>query len=82
VGEVRYGGTGNMIGYMRIACWIIKAIPTHSGYVIQTAFLRQQWLRERATMIRYMCIACLVELVLHYTFTTGMVMDYLLVRLG
>jgi hypothetical protein len=80
VGKVRYGGTGNMIGYMRIACWIIKATRTHSGYVIHTAFPRQQWLRERATMIRYMCIACLVELVLRYTFTTVMIMDYLLVR--
>jgi len=53
-----------MTGYMRIACWITKATSTHSGYVTLTAFPRQQWLRERASMLRYMCIACLVDLVL------------------
>ena len=53
-----------MIGYMRIPCRITKAISTYSGYVIHTAFPRQQWLRERATMLRYMCIASVVDLVL------------------
>jgi hypothetical protein len=33
---------------MRFACWISKAIATHSEYVILIAFPRQQWLRERA----------------------------------
>jgi hypothetical protein len=35
----------------RFACWITKAKDTHSEYVILTAFLRQQWLRERASML-------------------------------
>jgi hypothetical protein len=28
------------------------ATETHSGYVILIAFLRQKWLRERASMLR------------------------------
>ena len=35
---------------MRTACWITKAAVTNSEYVILTAFLRQQWLGERASM--------------------------------
>jgi len=45
---------------MRIACWTAKATNTHSGYVILLAFLLQQWLHERATVLRYAYIACLV----------------------
>ena len=37
---------------MRIACRITKAINTHSEYVIITVFSRQQWLRERVSMLR------------------------------
>jgi hypothetical protein len=33
---------------------------THSEYVIVSAFPRQHWLRERASMLRYAYIACLV----------------------
>jgi hypothetical protein len=45
---------------MRIACWITKATNTHSEYVIVIAFPLQQWLHERASMLRYTYIACLV----------------------
>ena len=45
---------------MRIACWINKAIQTHSEYVILIAFPLQQWSRERASMLRYTYIACLL----------------------
>jgi hypothetical protein len=45
---------------MRIACWITKATLTHSEYVILVAFLPHQWLHERASMLRYTYIACLV----------------------
>ena len=45
---------------MRIAFWIPKAKNTHSGCVILTAFPLQQWLYERALMLRYNYIACLV----------------------
>ena len=50
---------------MRTACCITKATHTHSKYVIVIAFTRQQWLRERASMLRYTYIACRVE---YYTF--------------
>jgi hypothetical protein len=33
---------------------------THTEYVIFLAFPQQQWLRERASMLRYTYIACLV----------------------
>jgi len=45
---------------MRIACWITKATDTHSEYVILIAFPLQRWLHERASMLRYTCIAFLV----------------------
>ena len=37
----------------RFACWIPKAINTHSEYVTLTYFPLQQWLHERASMLRY-----------------------------
>jgi hypothetical protein len=45
---------------MRIACWIPKATNTHSEYVILIVVPLQQWLHERASMLRYTYIACLV----------------------
>ena len=51
---------------MRIAYWITKATNTHSEYVILTAFPPQQWLHERASMLRNTYTACLV-LSLHET---------------
>ena len=45
---------------MRSACWITKVTDTHSEYVILVAFQRQQWSRERAAMLRYTYVACLV----------------------
>ena len=36
----------------RFAWWIPKATNTHSEYVIFIAFPRQQWLRERALVLR------------------------------
>jgi hypothetical protein len=44
---------------MRVACWISKATNTHSEYVILTAFLLQQWLNERASILRCTYMACL-----------------------
>ena len=38
---------------MRFACRVTKVTNTHSEYAIPIAFLRQQWLRERASMLRY-----------------------------
>jgi hypothetical protein len=45
---------------MRIACWIPKATNTLTEYVILCAFLLQQLLHERASMLGYTYIACLV----------------------
>ena len=45
---------------MRIACWIPKATNTHSECAILTAFPLQRWLHERASMLRYTYIACLI----------------------
>jgi hypothetical protein len=48
---------------MRFACWTTKArIETRAEYVTLTAFPLLQWLRERASMLRYMYIGCLVLL--------------------
>jgi hypothetical protein len=38
---------------MRFACWLTKATDTQSEYIIRIAFPLQQWLRERASMLRY-----------------------------
>jgi hypothetical protein len=45
---------------MRMAWWIHKATNTYSQYGILIAFLLKQWLHERASMLRYTYIACLV----------------------
>jgi hypothetical protein len=45
---------------MHIACWITKTINTCLKYVILIALPLQQWFYERASMIRYTYIACLV----------------------
>ena len=45
----------------RFACWITKASNTHSEYITIIALTRQQWSRERASILRYTYIACLVS---------------------
>ena len=50
----------NIKRQMRIACLITKVTSTHLEYVILIAFLLQQLLQERASMLRYMYIACCV----------------------
>jgi hypothetical protein len=46
---------------MPIACWMPKATDTQTQteYVILIAFLLQQWLPERASLLRYTSIACI-----------------------
>jgi hypothetical protein len=44
---------------MRIAYWIPKATNEHSQCVILIAFPLQQWLHERASLLRYTYIDCL-----------------------
>jgi hypothetical protein len=43
---------------MRIACWIPVATNAHPQYVLVIAFPLQQWLHERAPMLRFTYIAC------------------------
>jgi len=45
-----------------MACWIPKATNTHSDYVTCIAFLLQQWLHKRASLLRYTYIVCLVKI--------------------
>jgi len=45
---------------MDFACWKTKATDKHSEYVILIVLARQQWLRERASMLCYANIACVV----------------------
>jgi hypothetical protein len=47
----------NIIGRIRFECWIIKATNTHSEYIIPTVFPLQQWLYERASILRNTHIA-------------------------
>jgi len=54
------------IWHMRIACWIPKSTNTHSQYVILIAFPLQQWLQERASVLRYTYMACLVPVIHSY----------------
>ena len=44
------------------ACALTRAYTCTQKYVILIAFLRHQWFRERAWMLRHTYIACLVEL--------------------
>ena len=60
----KYGRAGqaaenNIIRRMRFACWITKATGAHSEYVIIIAFLEQQWLHVRTSVLRYTYFACL-----------------------
>jgi len=51
-------GRPQMIWRMRIACGILKATNAHTDCVILIAFPLQQWLYERASMLRYKYIVC------------------------
>jgi hypothetical protein len=56
-------GPQKTIWGMRIACQIPKATNTHSEYVTLSVFPLQQWLRERALMLRYSTLPVLLEVV-------------------
>jgi hypothetical protein len=60
--RARQATDGNITRRMRFACWITKATDTHSEYVIHIAFPRQQWLRERLSMLLLYvyCLSCFV----------------------
>jgi len=50
----------NILLCVRFASWINEATDTHSEYVLLIVFPRQNWLRERISMLRYTYIFCLV----------------------
>jgi hypothetical protein len=50
----------NIIWSLRTQDWKLKATNEHSEYVIFIVLLRQQWLHERASMLRYTYTAYLV----------------------
>jgi hypothetical protein len=54
-----------IIWRVRIACWVPKATNARTGRVILIDLQLQQWLYERASMLRYTYISSLV--------TTGLV---------
>ena len=58
---VERGRSPMTIWRKRIACSIPKATSTHSEYVTFVAFVLQQWLQERASVLRCTYIACLVD---------------------
>ena len=45
---------------MRITCWITEATHTHSEYVILIAIPQQQWMHERASVLRYSALPVLL----------------------
>jgi hypothetical protein len=55
---VQRGRPQNTIWCMRIPCWTFVAINAHTGCVILIPL--QQWLYERASMLRYKYVVCLV----------------------
>ena len=73
---VERGRPQTKIWRIRIVCQITKATytythtHTHSEYVILIAFSPQQWLHERALILRYTYIACRVLFLccVHYEF--------------
>jgi hypothetical protein len=44
--------------YMRFACWITKAVNTHTICIIIVAFTLQKSLHDRASILRYTYIGC------------------------
>jgi hypothetical protein len=52
-GRPRQATDDNIIRRIRFACWITKATDTHSEDVTLIAFPRHQFLRERASLLRY-----------------------------
>jgi len=59
-GRVRHAAGENVIDACALEFWISRATKTRSKYVKLIDFLRQQWLRKRASALHYTNIACIV----------------------
>ena len=57
---VEWGRSQMTIWRMRIACWISTATNRHLQDILLVAFPLKQWLHERAPMLCYTYIACIV----------------------
>jgi len=57
-------------------CRKCATVQTHPGRVILIAFPPQKWLRERASMLRYMYIACLVIDMYTFNFLTRVLFQF------
>ena len=57
-GTAREATDGSIIRRMRFACFITTATDSHSEYII--LLFQGKWLRERASILRYTYITCLV----------------------
>jgi hypothetical protein len=60
--NVQRGRPQMTIWRMRIARWIHKATNKHTEFVILISFPLRQWLRERASVLRYTYTACLFHM--------------------
>jgi hypothetical protein len=58
---VEPGRPPRTIWCMRMTLWIPVPTDTHSEYVILIALSLQLWLHERASILRYTYIVCLVS---------------------
>jgi len=52
--------TEEYMAHAGVAYWISEATNKHSEYVIFNAFPLRRRLYDRASLLRYTCIACLV----------------------
>jgi hypothetical protein len=73
-GTARQATDHNILQRMRIARRITKATNTHSDYEVLTAFPRQKWLRESASMLRLYvhCQSFCISDLAVYKVTTGL----------
>ena len=60
--RIREATNDNKTRRMRFARRITKAAHTHSEYILRAVFPLQQWLKERASILRctYVGVPCLI----------------------
>jgi len=56
----------DIVWRLYISCWIKRATDEHSEFLILIAFLRQRWLSECASVLRYITLCLLLEMLRHY----------------
>jgi hypothetical protein len=65
--------TGDIMGRMRIRCWILEATNAYPEYATY-CFLRHQWLHERASKLHCAYIVCL-NFLHYFTKQTGVAVE-------